>query len=43
MIVVVGRVRTDAERRADLLRIAPPDVSFHTVERSRNLGDMSRG
>lgn len=104
MIVVVGRVRTDAEKRADLVRIAnalvtasrqdegcisyrfyedteiandfvfieewesddalqkhfatphiaefmrtvpaalvaPPDVRFHTIERSRNLGDVSR-
>jgi quinol monooxygenase YgiN len=102
MIVVVGRVRTDAEKRADLMRIAqavvtasrqdegcisyrfyedteiandfvfieewesddalqnhfatrhiaefkravpaalvsPPDVSFHTIERSRSLADV---
>jgi quinol monooxygenase YgiN len=104
MIVVVGRVRTDAEKRADLVRIAqavvtasredegcisyrfyedteiandfvfieewendealrqhfatahiaefmravpaaliaPPDVSFHTIARSRNLANLSR-
>lgn len=105
MIVVVGRVRTDAEKRGELVRlaqalvtasrrdegcisyrfyedteiandfvfieewesddalrehfatphiaefmrtvpaalVAPPDVSFHTVEHSRNLADVSRG